>query len=137
MMPAMTPEERGEKAASLKKSGTANCCQSVLLSYADLLPMDADALRRIGAGFAVGMGTMEATCGALVAAGIVAGHRTATRQEAVRFARDIHDRFRTKCGATICKDLKGRDTGRVLCECPECCRNAVLATEEAFDAARA
>ena len=132
MMRAMTPQERGEKAASLKKSGAANCCQSVLLSYADLLPMDEDALRRIGAGFAVGMGTMEATCGALVAAGIVAGHRTATRQEAVRLASDIHERFRAKCGATICKDLKGRDTGRVLCECPECCRNAVLATEEAF-----
>ena len=132
MMRAMTPQERGEKAASLKKSGAANCCQSVLLSYADLLPMDEDALRRVGAGFAVGMGTMEATCGALVAAGIVAGHRTATRQEAVRFARDIHERFRAKCGATICKALKGRDTGRVLCECPECCRNAVLAAEESF-----
>ena len=132
MMRAMTPQERGEKAASLKKSGAANCCQSVLLSYADLLPMDEDALHRVGAGFAVGMGTMEATCGALVAAGIVAGHRTATRQEAVRLARDIHERFRAKCGATICKDLKGRDTGRVLCECPECCRNAVLAAEEVF-----
>ena len=122
---------REEKAVEYKHNGN-NCCQSVLLSYTDLLPMDEDALRRIGAGFAVGMGTMEATCGALVAAGIVAGHRTATRQEAVRFARDIHERFRAKCGATICKDLKGRDTGRVLCECPECCRNAVLATEEAF-----
>ena len=83
----MTPEERGEKAASLKKSGTANCCQSVLLAYADSLPMDEEALRRIGAGFAVGMGTMEATCGALVAAGVVAGHRAATRQEAVQLAR--------------------------------------------------
>ena len=132
MMRAMTPQERGEKAASLQKSGAANRCQSALLSSAALPPLDEDALRRIGAGFAVGMGTMEATCGALVAAGIVAGHRTATRQEAVRFARDIHERFRAKCGATICKDLKGRDTGRVLCECPECCRNAVLATEEAF-----
>ena len=39
----MTPEERGEKAASLKKSGTANCCHSVLLSYSDLLPMDEEA----------------------------------------------------------------------------------------------
>ena len=99
----MTPEERGEKAASLKKSGTANCCQSVLLAYADSLPMDEEALRRIGAGFAVGMGTMEATCGALVAAGVVAGHRAATRQEAVQLARDIHARFRAKCGATLCK----------------------------------
>ena len=62
MMRAMTPQERGEKAASLKKSGAA------------------------------------------------------------------------KRGATICKDIKGRDTGRVLCECPECCRNAVLAAEGAFGA---
>ena len=113
----MTPEERGEKAASLKKSGTANCCQSVLLAYADSLPMDEEALRRIGAGF-------------------VAGHRAATRQEAVQLARDIHARFRAKCGATLCKDLKGRDTGRVLCECPECCRNAVLAAEEATASAK-
>ena len=132
----MTPEERGEKAASLKKSGAANCCQSVLLAFADTLPMDGAALCRIGAGFAVGMGTMEATCGALVAAGIVAGLRTATRQDAVRLARDVHERFRAKCGATICKDLKGRDTGRVLCECPECCRNAVLAAEAALEASQ-
>ena len=64
----MTPEQRGEKAAPLKKSGSANCCQSVLLAYADVLG----------------------------------------------------------------NALKGRDTGKVLCECPECCRNAVLATEEAL-----
>ena len=55
----MTPEERGEKAASLKKSGTANCCHFL--------------------------------------------------------------------------SLKGRDTGRVLCECPECCRNAVLAWVMRYD----
>ena len=54
----MTPEERGGKAASLKKSGAANCCHFL--------------------------------------------------------------------------SLKGRGTGRVLCEGPECCRNAVLAAEEAF-----
>ncbi|MBR4616029.1 MAG: hypothetical protein IKO55_10530 [Kiritimatiellae bacterium] len=27
----MTPEERGERAATLKRTGQANCCQSVLL----------------------------------------------------------------------------------------------------------
>ena len=126
----MTPEERGETAATLKRTGKANCCQAVLLSFADELPADETALRRLGAGFAVGMGTMEATCGALVGAGIVAGHR-ADGPAAVRLARDVFSRFKARCGATLCKDLKGRDTGRVLCECPECCRNAVLALEEA------
>lgn len=38
--------------------------------------------------------------------------------------------FQEKCGATICKDLKGIETGRVLCSCPECVRNAVLTLGE-------
>ena len=126
----MTPEQCGEKAATLKKSGSANCCQSVLLAYADILGKDEDALRRLGAGFAVGMGSMEATCGALIGAGMVAGLRLGPGPAAVQASRKILASFQTKCGATICKDLKGRDTGKVLCECPECCRNAVLATEE-------
>ena len=126
----MTPEQRGEKAATLKKSGSANCCQSVLLAYADVLGEDEDALRRLGAGFAVGMGSMEATCGALIGAGMVAGIRLGPGPAAVQASRKILASFQAKCGATICKDLKGRDTGKVLCECPECCRNAVLAAEE-------
>lgn len=36
------------------------------------------------------------------------------------------------CGATICKDLKGIETGTVLCPCTECVRNAVLAAGEAL-----
>ena len=128
----MTPEQRGEKAATLKKSGSANCCQSVLLAYADILGKDEDALRRLGAGFAVGMGSMEATCGALIGAGMVAGIRLGPGPAAVQASRKILASFQAKCGATICKDLKGRDTGKVLCECPECCRNAVFATEEAL-----
>ena len=128
----MTPEQRGEKAATLKKSGSANCCQSVLLAYADILGKDEDALRRLGAGFAVGMGSMEATCGALIGAGMVAGLRLGPGPAAVQTSRKILASFRERCGATICKDLKGRDTGKVLCECPECCRNAVFATEEAL-----
>ena len=126
----MTPEQRGEKAATLKKSGSANCCQSVLLAYADVLGKDEDALRRLGAGFAVGMGSMEATCGALIGAGMVAGIRLGPGPAAVQASRKILASFRERCGATLCKDLKGRDTGKVLCECSECCRNAVLAAEE-------
>lgn len=34
------------------------------------------------------------------------------------------------CGATICKDLKGVETGKVLCPCAQCVRNAVLAAGE-------
>lgn len=41
--------------------------------------------------------------------------------------------FERKCGATICKDLKGIGTGKVLCPCPECVRNAVLSLGEVLE----
>jgi len=81
--------DRKEHAVELKHNGY-NCCQAVLCAFADKLPMSEDDLKRIGAAYGVGMGCMEATC-----------------------------------GASICKDLKGRDTGVVLCECDDCVRNAV------------
>ena len=31
--------------------------------------------------------------------------------------------FQEKCGATICKDLKGIENGAPLCPCPECVCN--------------
>lgn len=31
--------------------------------------------------------------------------------------------------AVLCKDLKGRDTGTVICECDDCVRNAVRISE--------
>jgi hypothetical protein len=33
--------------------------------------------------------------------------------------------FTETCGASLCKDLKGRDTGRALCSCDDCVRCAV------------
>lgn len=136
-MGTMTPELRGEEAAQLKRTGVANCCQAVLLAFGDTLAADEGELRRLGAGFAVGMGGMEATCGALIGAGLVAGLRLGPGPAAVRAARDTLRRFEARCGATLCKDLKGRDTGRVLCPCEECCRNAVLALEAAMGGADA
>ena len=35
-----------------------------------------------------------------------------------------------KCGAVTCRDLKGVGTGKVLCSCEECVRNAAAIAEE-------
>lgn len=43
---------------------------------------------------------------------------------------DLVSKFNEKCGATICKDLKGITTGKVICDCPECVRNAVISIGE-------
>ena len=96
----MTIEERAAQAVALKQ-GSCNCCQAVLCALADQTGLRPEQLLALGSGFGAGMGCMEATCG-----------------------------FQAACGATLCKDLKGRDNGKVLCPCDTCVRNAVLAYGE-------
>ncbi|MBE5921127.1 MAG: C_GCAxxG_C_C family protein [Pseudobutyrivibrio ruminis] len=72
---------------------------------------------------------MESTCGALIGSVIVAGALT-DGKGTPRYSKELVAKFKEKCGATICKDLKGISTGQVLCECPECVINAVLAIGE-------
>ena len=38
--------------------------------------------------------------------------------------------FREKCGSTICRELKGVDTGKILCTCPDCICNGVEVVRE-------
>ena len=47
-----------------------------------------------------------------------------------RLAKEIYTRFEEKTGGTICRQLKGVDTGKVLCSCPECIRAGAEAAEE-------
>ena len=118
---------RAEKAVELKRRN--NCCQTVLLAFADKLPLDENTLRQIGSGFGSGMGCMEGTCGALCGACMVAGMLNNTGRPTAMLSRMILSDFQTRCGATICKDLKGISTGKVLCSCDDCVKNAVLALE--------
>ena len=125
----MTIEERAARAVELKAG--CNCAQAVVLSYADKLPLEDETLKKLAAGYGGGMGCMEGTCGALVGAVMAAGMLT-DGQGTGRYAREILLGFRERCGATICKDLKGVETGKVLCPCTECVRNAVLAAGAAL-----
>ena len=120
----MTIEERAERGATLKKS--CNCCQAVLLALADQTGLTEEQLMRLGSGFGSGMGNMEGTCGALVGAGMAAGFKL-NEKSTTRYTRQISENFRDRCGAILCKELKGRDTGVVLCSCEDCVRNAIRA----------
>ena len=91
--------------------------------------LDDETLMKLTAGYAAGMGCLEATCGALIGAVMTAGILTAGAGTP-RYSKEILAKFQQKCGATICRELKGVGTGKVLCECPECVRNAVLALGE-------
>ena len=133
-MNGMTLEERMEYAAKRKRE--MNCCQAVLVAFADRLGKSEDELLRLGSGFGSGMATMEGTCGALVGA-IMVSSLLSPEGEARNNSRAIMSRFKELCGgATICRDLKGIGTGKVLCSCEDCVRNAVRAAGEALKTRR-
>lgn len=124
----MTAKEKAEKAAYLRTSGQCNCCQAVAAVLGDEKD---EKIRQLCSGFAAGGGTAECTCGALIAAIMMAGIST-NGKGTLKKSRLITSLFKEKCGALICRDLKGLETGEMLCSCEDCVRNAVLAYEEAF-----
>ena len=121
--------ERSEKAVGYKHS-RCNCCQAVLLSFADELGLDEETLMKIGACYGAGMGGMGATCGALCGAEIVQGMKLYEGRPMHRQSRELYSKFEEAAGATICKDLKGAETGVVLCSCDDCVRYAVKLVEK-------
>lgn len=128
----MIIEERANLAANLKATGQCNCTQAVLKAFEDKINIEPEELAKLAAGFAGGMGCLESTCGALIGAVMTAGMIT-DGKGTPRYSKDIVGKFNEKSGATICKDLKGVATGQVLCECPECVRNAVLSLAETVE----
>ena len=122
----MTIEERAEQGAQLKKSGACNCCQAVAAVLADQAGLSQEALMQIASGFGVGMGNMEATCGALVGA-VQMGGLALEGKNTIRAAKKLAESFAQQCGAVRCRDLKGKGTGAPLCACEDCVRNAILA----------
>ncbi len=121
----MTIEERAEQAVELKLRGGYNCSQAVTAALADQTELSAEQLRAVTAGFCAGMGNMEATCGALIGAGIAAGLKTGGKGT-LKCTRRMIEAFRAACGAVTCRDLKSMVDGKPLCPCEDCVRNAVL-----------
>ncbi|MCR4897003.1 MAG: C-GCAxxG-C-C family protein [Lachnospiraceae bacterium] len=121
----MTLEERAEKAVALKVSGGYNCSQAVTAALADQTSLTEEQLKSLAAGFCAGMGNLQATCGAIIGAGMVAGMATEGKGT-LPVARKIQETFRDRCGAIKCGDLKAMTDGKPLCPCDECVRNAVM-----------
>ena len=117
-----------DKAVELKnRTGDAhyNCAQAVACVFAEESGLSEETLRKLGACFGLGMGTMEATCGALCGAQMIMGLINYHGKPIRNNAADIYKKFVDKCGGSICKELKGAGTGKILCSCDDCVRNAV------------
>ena len=116
--------DRTEKAVAYKHNGN-NCCQAVLMAFADELDISPDALRKMGAD-----DPNPIRPGSMGAAEMLLGLKQFQGRPVLGTARQIHQDFTQKSGASICKDLKGIETGTVLCSCDDCVRNAVESAEK-------
>ena len=121
----MNISDRADKAVQLKMFGGYNCSQAVTAALADQTGLSEEKLKSVAAGFCAGMGNLEATCGALIGAVMVAGLKSEGKGT-LQMARRIQEAFRDRCGAIKCRDLKTMTDGKPLCPCEECVRNAVL-----------
>lgn len=107
-----------------------NCAQAVLCAYAEEVQMPAETLKKIGAAFGGGMGNMGGNCGALCGAEAVLGLLKFQGKPLGKDAAALYRTFQESCGSTICKEIKGVETGQVLCSCEDCVKNAVTALEK-------
>lgn len=115
-----------------------NCSQSVAVACADLVDVPKETLFKATEGFGAGMGTMDGVCGALTGALFIAGLKNSTgnldnpksKASTMKLSKAILTRFREKSGAIICRELKGVDTGKMICSCPNCIKHGVEVVEE-------
>ena len=100
-----------------------NCCQSVACAYCDLFGVDETTMFKVSEAFGLGMGGMEGTCGAIAGAVLLAGLKNSSgnlenpnsKASSYKLSASILKAFEEKNGATLCRDIKGRDTGKKLC----------------------
>ena len=130
-------ESRKEKANALHDKGY-NCAQAVACTFADKVDVDEEVLFRACEGLGLGMGCMQGTCGAISGACVLAGFVNSStnldapnsKQATYRLSRQIVEKFQARNQGTICKDLKGVETGKMLRACPDCIMDAVEFVEE-------
>lgn len=135
----MNTEERVKKAYELHHKGY-NCAQAVVGAFSDLTDIDEKTLLKISEGFGGGMGAMQDTCGAVTGMFMLAGMANSagdveekqTKAETYQIVRDLSATFQEKNHSTICRELKGVETGNVLRSCDGCIEDAVRIVGESL-----
>ena len=95
----MTKEERIEHAKALHKQGC-NCCQAVLMAYADRLPIKGEDAMNVAAPFGRGLAGTREVCGCVSGMAMVCGltgHNTDVRP--------LIEKFRAEEGDIVCGRL--------------------------------
>lgn len=123
-------ETKKSEAAEKKRSNKYNCAQAITCTYCQNVGIDEQTAFDLGAPFGAGMGNMEGTCGALIGAGIILGLKNKDKVKSLTGMKQIITKFQERNNATQCKLLKGKETQKVLRECPDCVADACEFLEE-------
>ena len=110
----MTAEEREKKAQDFFNAGY-NCCQSVAMTFADVLGLPEDEVARLTSGFGGGMGRLREVCGTVSAMTMVAGamipandvNDKAAKTSNYALVQDMANEFKEMNGSIICRELLG------------------------------
>ena len=101
-----------DRAAEVYLNGF-NCAQAVFSTYAEQFGMDKTSALKISCGFGAGMGRQQEMCGAISGAIMLIGCKygktiredNAANDLTYKLVREVSERFRTKHGSTLCKEL--------------------------------
>ena len=95
----MTREERQDNARALHKQGC-NCCQAVVMAYADKLPIEAKDAMNVAAPFGRGIAGTREVCGCVSGMAMVCGLTGHTAD-----VRPLIEKFREEHGDIVCGHL--------------------------------
>ena len=116
---------RAEKATEYHQKGY-NCAQAIVCAFCDKVGLDEETAFKVSEGLGLGVSDTYGTCGAVMGMANSCGDLEAPVSKAATYqkVRELNDIFRKKNGSTICRELKGMDTGKVLRSCPGCIEDA-------------
>lgn len=131
---------KNEDIAVAKRNKGYNCAQAVFCTYCEAFGMNEQTAFRMTEGLGTGLGCTLGTCGALNAACMLAGMMTSTgnletpnsKGKTYPVTNNMTKKFLEEAGAVRCRDIKGIETGTVLCECENCVRIACRIVDESF-----
>ena len=111
-------QEKGELARDFFLKGY-NCCQSVVLAFADVTGMEEETLARIATGFGGGIGRMREVCGTVSGMTMLAGFispvpdqsNIEARKKNYALVQHFAGKFREQTGSIICRELLGLPAG--------------------------
>lgn len=107
-------EERAARGRDLFLEGY-NCCQSVLLAFEDVLPVDGALLKTMGSGFGGGVARLREVCGCVSAMAMIAGFISPApdpgnmdeRTANYALVQQLAEAYKTEMGSVVCREILG------------------------------